>query len=56
MIPFLLIIGVLSFGTAFYLYKSYRNVVPLVIEDRILHYDIEQTILFLKSFQIALND
>ena len=32
--------------------KSYREEVPLVSEDRILHYDIEKTIAFLKSFQI----
>lgn len=32
--------------------KSYREEVPLVSEDRILHYDIEKTISFLKSFQI----
>ncbi|NBL65190.1 histidine ammonia-lyase [Flavobacterium sp. NST-5] len=32
--------------------KAYRKEVPLVNEDRILHYDIENTISFLKSFQI----
>jgi histidine ammonia-lyase len=32
--------------------KSYRDEVPLVKEDRILHYDIEKTIAFLNSFQI----
>lgn len=32
--------------------KAYREEVPLVSEDRILHYDIEKTISFLKSFQI----
>ncbi|MEZ0006527.1 histidine ammonia-lyase [Flavobacterium sp. 28YEA47A] len=32
--------------------KTYREDVPLVSEDRILHYDIEKTIAFLKSFQI----
>lgn len=32
--------------------SSYREEVPLVSEDRILHYDIEKTILFLDSFQI----
>ncbi|TPD70464.1 histidine ammonia-lyase [Flavobacterium microcysteis] len=32
--------------------KAYREEVPLVSEDRILHYDIEKTIAFLKSFQI----
>lgn len=31
---------------------SYREVVPLVKEDRILHYDIEKTVDFLNSFQI----
>jgi histidine ammonia-lyase len=32
--------------------KSYREEVPLVTEDRILHYDIEKTVAFLNSFQI----
>jgi histidine ammonia-lyase len=32
--------------------KSFREEVPLVAEDRILHYDIEKAILFLNSFQI----
>ena len=32
--------------------KSYREEVALVKEDRILHYDIEKTITFLKSFEI----
>lgn len=32
--------------------KSYRDEVPLVAEDRILHYDIENTIGFLRSLQI----
>lgn len=32
--------------------KAYREDVPLVTEDRILHYDIEKTIAFLNSFQI----
>lgn len=32
--------------------KSYREEVPLVAEDRILHYDIQNTISFLSSFQI----
>ncbi|MGK4569047.1 histidine ammonia-lyase [Flavobacterium sp. 3HN19-14] len=32
--------------------KAYREDVPLVKEDRILHYDIENTIAFLRSFQI----
>ena len=34
---------------------SYRQEVPFVSEDRILHYDIEKTILFLDSFHIE-ND
>ena len=33
-------------------FKSYREEVPLVKEDRILHYDIGKTITFLKSFEI----
>jgi len=32
--------------------KSYREEVPLVKEDRILHYDIVKTVSFLNSFQI----
>jgi histidine ammonia-lyase len=32
--------------------KAYREEVPLVKEDRILHYDIEKTIAFLNSFEI----
>ncbi|TGD59750.1 histidine ammonia-lyase [Flavobacterium humi] len=32
--------------------KAYREEVPLVTEDRILHYDIEKSIAFLNSFQI----
>jgi len=32
--------------------KSYREEVPLVTEDRILHYDIENTIAFLYNMQI----
>lgn len=35
--------------------SSYREVVPLVKEDRILHYDIEKTVNFLDTFQIE-ND
>ncbi len=31
---------------------AYREEVPLVAEDRILHYDIEKTVTFLNSFQI----
>jgi histidine ammonia-lyase len=32
--------------------KTYRTEVSLVGQDRILHYDIENTIAFLRSFQI----
>jgi histidine ammonia-lyase len=32
--------------------KSYTQEVPFVKEDRILHYDIEKSIAFIKSFQI----
>lgn len=32
--------------------KSYREEVPLVKEDRILHYDIEKSVAFLDSFMI----
>ncbi len=32
--------------------KSYREEVPFVSEDRILHYDIQKTVAFLNSFQI----
>ena len=32
--------------------RSYREEVPYVSEDRILHYDIQKTIAFLDSFQI----
>jgi len=32
--------------------KSYREEISLVKEDRILHYDIEKTVVFLNSFQI----
>jgi histidine ammonia-lyase len=32
--------------------KSYREEVPYMSEDRILHYDIQKTIAFLDSFQI----
>jgi histidine ammonia-lyase len=35
--------------------KSYREEVPLVKEDRILHYDIEKTTAFLNSFEIEDN-
>jgi histidine ammonia-lyase len=31
---------------------AYREEVPLVKEDRILHYDIEKSVSFLNSFQI----
>lgn len=36
--------------------KSYRAEVPLVKEDRILHYDIENSVAFLTSFMIELED
>ncbi|MDI9256910.1 histidine ammonia-lyase [Flavobacterium sedimenticola] len=36
--------------------KSYREEVPLVTEDRILHYDIENSVAFLESFQIDLEE
>ena len=36
--------------------KSYRAEVPLVKEDRILHYDIENSVAFLNSFMIELED
>jgi histidine ammonia-lyase len=32
--------------------SAYREVVPFITEDRILHYDIEKTVSFLNSFQI----
>jgi histidine ammonia-lyase len=32
--------------------KSYREEVPLVKNDRILHYDIEKSVAFLNSFMI----
>lgn len=32
--------------------NAYREEVPLIKEDRILHYDIEKTVSFLNSFQI----
>ncbi len=32
--------------------KSYREEVPLIKEDRILHYDIEKSVAFLSSFMI----
>ncbi|MEC4113805.1 histidine ammonia-lyase [Myroides pelagicus] len=35
---------------------AYRDEVSFVSEDRILHYDIEKTILFLQSFQIELEN
>jgi histidine ammonia-lyase len=35
--------------------KSYREEVSFVKEDRILHYDIENSISFLRSFEIDLN-
>jgi histidine ammonia-lyase len=36
--------------------KSYRQEVPLITEDRILHYDIEKSIAFLSSFMIDLEE
>jgi len=36
--------------------KSYREEVPLVKEDRILHYDIENSVVFLESFAIDLEE
>lgn len=36
--------------------KSYREEVPLVKEDRILHYDIENSVAFLNSFAIDLEE
>jgi len=36
--------------------KSYREEVPLVKEDRILHYDIENSVAFLNSFVIELEE
>ena len=36
--------------------KSYREEVPFVKEDRILHYDIEKSVAFLNSFLIDLED
>jgi histidine ammonia-lyase len=36
--------------------KSYQEEVPLVSEDRILHYDIERSVEFLNSFMIELED
>jgi histidine ammonia-lyase len=35
--------------------SAYREEVPLIKEDRILHYDIEYTVSFLNTFQIE-ND
>jgi histidine ammonia-lyase len=35
--------------------KTYRQEVPLVKEDRILHYDIEKTISYLNNFEIDRN-
>ena len=32
--------------------KSYRSEVPMIKEDRILHYDIEKSIIFLNTFNI----
>lgn len=36
--------------------KSYRAEVPLVKEDRILHYDIQNSVVFLNSFMIDLEE
>lgn len=36
--------------------KSYREEVPFVEEDRILHYDIEKSVAFLNTFLIDLED
>ena len=36
--------------------KSYREEVPFVKEDRILHYDIEKSVAFLNTFLIDLED
>ncbi len=36
--------------------KSYREEVPFVKEDRILHYDIEKSIAFLNSFLVDLEE
>ena len=36
--------------------KSYRAEVPLVKNDRILHYDIENSVAFLNSFMVELED
>ena len=35
--------------------QAYREEVPLIKEDRILHYDIEKTVSFLNTFQIENN-
>jgi histidine ammonia-lyase len=36
--------------------KSYREEVPLVKDDRILHYDIQNSVAFLNSFMIELEE
>lgn len=36
--------------------KAYREEVPFVSEDRILHYDIEKSIAFLNTFQLDLEN
>ena len=36
--------------------KSYREEVPLVKEDRILHYDIQNSVAFLNSFMLDLEE
>ena len=36
--------------------KTYRASVPLLKEDRILHYDIENSVIFLNSFEIEIKE
>jgi histidine ammonia-lyase len=36
--------------------KSYREIVPLVKNDRILHYDIQNSVVFLNSFEIDIKN
>jgi histidine ammonia-lyase len=36
--------------------KSFRAEVPLVNTDRILHYDIQNSVAFLNSFMIELEE
>jgi histidine ammonia-lyase len=35
--------------------KSYREEVPIVKEDRILHYDILKSVAFLETFQMDIE-